>query len=73
MDTTMKRDRAIYWATTGMVLLVMAYSIITFTFFDRALYPEGAFVHLQLPNYFISNLHSAVPEGRSGRFRPLTS
>ena len=51
MDTR-KRDRAIYWATTGMVLFVMVYSIITFTFFDRALYPEGAFVHLQLPNYF---------------------
>ena len=48
----MKKDRAIYWATTGMVLFVMAYSIITFTFFNRALYPEGAFVHLQLPNYF---------------------
>ena len=52
MDTRMKKDRAIYWATTGMVLFVMVYSIITFTFFDRALYPEGAFVHLQLPNYF---------------------
>jgi DoxX-like family len=51
MDTRTK-DRAIYWATTGMVLFVMIYSIITFAFFDRALYPEGAFVHLQLPNYF---------------------
>ena len=35
-----------------MVLFVMIYSIITFAFFDKALYPEGAFVHLQLPNYF---------------------
>ena len=52
MDTRMKKDRAIYWATTGMVLFVMVYSIITFAFFDKALYPEGAFVHLQLPNYF---------------------
>jgi DoxX-like protein len=51
MDTR-KKDRAIYWATTGMVLFVMVYSIITFAFFDKALYPEGAFVHLQLPNYF---------------------
>ena len=38
MDTR-KRDRAIYWATTGMVLFVMVYSIITFAFFDKALYP----------------------------------
>ena len=52
MDTRMKKDRAIYWATTGMVLFVMVYSIITFAFFDKALYPEGAFVHLHLPNYF---------------------
>jgi DoxX-like family len=51
MDTR-KKDRAIYWATTGIFLFVMVYSIITFAFFDKALYPEGAFVHLQLPNYF---------------------
>lgn len=48
----MKKDRIIYWTTTGMVCAVMAFSIISFTFFDRVQYPEGAFVHLGLPNYF---------------------
>jgi hypothetical protein len=48
----MKKDRIIYWITTGMVCAVMVFSIISFTFFDRVQYPEGAFVHLGLPNYF---------------------
>ena len=48
----MKKDKIIYWTTTGIVCAVMVFSIINFIFFDRVQYPEGAFVHLGLPNYF---------------------
>lgn len=48
----MRKDKIIYWTTTGIVCAVMVFSIINFTFFDRVQYPEGAFVHLGLPNYF---------------------
>lgn len=42
----------IYWITTGIVCTVMVYSIVSFTFFEHSIYPEGAFTHLGLPNYF---------------------
>jgi hypothetical protein len=48
----MKRDKIIYWITTGTICAVMIFSIISFTLFDHSIYPEGAFVHLELPNYF---------------------
>jgi hypothetical protein len=48
----MKKDRIIYWTTTGIIATVMLYSIISFTFYETAMYPEGAFTHLQLPAYF---------------------
>jgi hypothetical protein len=48
----MKKDKIIYWTATGVVSVVMAYSVINFTFIDRFPYPEGAFVHLKLPGYF---------------------
>jgi hypothetical protein len=50
----MKRDRIIYWTTTGIVCAVMVFSIINFIFNDHFPFPngpEGAFVHLRLPNY----------------------
>jgi putative flippase GtrA len=50
-----KRDRTIYWTTTGIVCAVMVFSIINFVFNDHFPFPdgkEGAFVHLGLPNYF---------------------
>ena len=47
-----KRDRIIYWTTTGIVSAVMVFSIINFTFLDGFPFPEGGFVHLGLPNYF---------------------
>jgi hypothetical protein len=50
-----KRDRLIYWTTTGIVSAVMVFSIINFIFNDHFPFPngkEGAFVHLGLPNYF---------------------
>lgn len=52
----MKKDRIIYWITTGIVAFVMLYSIFSFTLFDHAIYPEGAFQHLHLPGYFQTEL-----------------
>ena len=54
-----KRDRAVYWATTGTVCAVMVYSILNFTLFDRFPFPEGGFVHLGLPGYFKVELTTA--------------
>jgi hypothetical protein len=51
----MKKDKIIYWATTGIVCAVMVFSIINFVFNDHFPFPdgpEGAFVHLGFPNYF---------------------
>lgn len=48
----MKRDRIIYRISTGIVCAVMLLSAITFAFFDTAFYPDGAFNHMHLPNYF---------------------
>jgi hypothetical protein len=54
-----KRDRIIYWTTTGIVAAVMVYSILNFTVFDRFPFPEGGFVHLGLPGYFKVELTTA--------------
>ena len=56
-------DRAIYWTTTGIVCFVMVFSIVNFTFVDHFPYPEGAFVHLGLPNYFKMELTVAKALG----------
>lgn len=48
----MKRNKIIYRISTGIVSVVMIFSIISFTFFDGYTYPEGAFNHLHLPPYF---------------------
>ena len=48
----MKKDRIIYWTSTGITATVMTYSIISFTFYEHAIYPEGAFQHLHLPAWF---------------------
>jgi len=54
-----KRDRIVYWSTTGIVSAVMVYSILNFTLFDRFPFPEGGFVHLGLPGYFKVELTTA--------------
>ena len=51
-----KRDRIVYWTTTGIVAAVMVYSILNFTLFDRFPFPEGGFVHLGLPPWFKAEL-----------------
>ena len=60
---TSKRDRIVYWTTTGIVCFVMVYSIVNFTFIDRFPFPEGAFVHLGLPGYFKTELTIAKALG----------
>jgi hypothetical protein len=58
-----KRERIIYWTTTGIVSSVMVFSIINFTFLDRFPFPEGGFVHLGFPNYFRTELTIAKALG----------
>ena len=55
-----KKDGIVYWTTTGIVCSVMVFSIVNFTFIDRFPFPEGAFVHLGLPNYFRTEIISYV-------------
>ena len=53
--TLTSRERALYRASTGLVLAVMLFSIINFVFNDHFPFPdgpEGAFVHLGFPAYF---------------------
>lgn len=52
----MKKDKVIYWITTGIVSVVMLVSAINF-----GLNPEmkGAFAHLGLPNWFRLELTAA--------------
>jgi hypothetical protein len=54
--TISKRDRIVYWTTTGIVCAVMTFSIINFTLLDGFPFPEGGFVHLGLPRYFKTEL-----------------
>jgi hypothetical protein len=59
---SMKREKIIYRTTTGIVCAVMVFSIINFIFNDHFPFPngpEGAFVHLGLPNYFKIELTTA--------------
>ena len=58
-----RRERIIYWITTGIVCAVMIFSIVNFTFIDRFPFPEGAFVHLGLPNYFRAEITVAKALG----------
>lgn len=48
----MKKYRLIYWIATSLIAGVMAFSIVSFTFMEKAIYAEGAFRHLELPAYF---------------------
>jgi hypothetical protein len=65
-----KRDRIVYWTTTGIVCAVMVYSILNFTLFDRFPFPEGGFVHLGLPGYFKAELTIAKILGVSALLIP---
>jgi hypothetical protein len=45
----MKRDKIIYWTTTGMVAAIMLWSAFNFSLNKEM---EGAFAHFGLPNWF---------------------
>lgn len=45
----MKKDKIIYWITTGIIAIVMLWSAINFSFNEEM---KGAFAHLGLPNWF---------------------
>lgn len=45
----MKKDKYIYWATTGIIAVLMLWSSYNFAFNEEQ---KGAFVHLGLPNWF---------------------
>src|SRR5258706_3631079 len=66
----MKKDKIIYWTATGIVCSVMLFSVINFTFIDHYPFPEGAFVHLRLPNYFKIELTVAKILGLSALLIP---
>jgi hypothetical protein len=56
------RERIIHRTATGIVVAVMIFSIINFIFNDHFPFPngpEGAFVHLGLPQYFKVELTTA--------------
>jgi len=56
------REKIIYRTATGIVCAVMVFSIINFIFNDHFPFPngpEGAFVHLGLPEYFKVELTTA--------------
>jgi hypothetical protein len=56
------REKVIYRATTEIVCAVMIFSVINFIFNDHFPFPngpEGAFVHLGLPQYFKIELTTA--------------
>src|SRR5947209_2170344 len=48
----MKRARAIYWTTTGIVCAVMVFSAINFNLKNPVGPMKGAFAHLGFPDYF---------------------
>jgi hypothetical protein len=56
----MKKDKIIYWTTTGIVCAVMVFSAINFNiknplgpaFKDASGQAQSAFAHLGFPNYF---------------------
>lgn len=60
----MKKDRLIYWITTGLLCAVMVYSAINFSL-SKPIGPAdysaegGAFGHLHLPEYFKIELTTA--------------
>jgi hypothetical protein len=54
-----KRERAVYRTATGIIYVVMVFSIVNFVFNDHFPFPdgpEGAFVHLGLPRWFKAEL-----------------
>jgi hypothetical protein len=64
----MKKDRIIYWTTTGIVAVVMIWSAINFSVNEQM---KGAFVHFGLPNWFRIELSGAKILGALALVIPL--
>ncbi|SHH96951.1 DoxX-like family protein [Chryseolinea serpens] len=52
----MKKDKIMYWSSTGIIVAVMLWSAINFAFNPEM---KEAFVHLGLPNWFRLELTTA--------------
>src|SRR3954453_9107542 len=63
MESTLMKDRAIYWTTPGMVVAVMVFSAINFNLKNPLGPMKGAFKHLGLPDYFRIELTAAKIAG----------
>ena len=59
----MKKDKTIYYISTGIICAVMIFSVINFTLLDGYPFPGGAFKHLHLPDYFKIELTVAKISG----------
>src|SRR5258705_8251175 len=47
-----RKDKTIYWVSTGIVCSVMVFSAVNFNLSNPLGPMKGAFVHLGYPNYF---------------------
>ena len=64
----MKKDRIIYWITTGIVVGIMLWSALNFAF-NPAM--KGAFAHFGLPNWFRVELTVAKLLGAFALLLPM--
>jgi hypothetical protein len=51
-DVELKKDKIIYWTTTGIICSVMVFSAINFNLEHPVGPSNGGFAHLGFPNYF---------------------
>jgi len=66
----MKKYRLFYWMATALIAGVMAFSIVSFTLMEKAIYAEGAFRHLELPAYLKIELTIAKILGLAALLAP---
>jgi len=66
--TTMKKDKIIYWSTTGLVGFMMLFSAYSYLTNPQM---AGAFKHLGFPNYFRIELAIAKILGATVLLTPL--
>jgi hypothetical protein len=67
--TTVKRDKIIYWISTGIIATLMFASALNFAFNDSQ---KGAFQHLGLPDWFRLELTAAKLLGVLALVLPAT-
>lgn len=67
--TTVKRDKVIYWVSTGIIAALMLSSALNFAFNESQ---KGAFQHLGLPDWFRIELTMAKLVGVLALVVPVT-